>query len=140
MSLRGTPVELIGDGRAFLAWLGDVDLLDSTTAAIMRRRFGTAGLDAVAGEARQVRSWARAWLGRWRDDPSAFGEHDLRKLNALLERADAFRQVTRHDGGLRIEERQRGNDADELLGLVAAQIADLVANEDPTLVKSCAGS
>ena len=64
---RGAPIELIGDGTSYVAWLEGAQLLQATTAVKLRRRFGTAALDAAATEARELRDWARGWIARWAD-------------------------------------------------------------------------
>lgn len=140
MVVRGSPVDLIPDGRSFLGWLVDAGLLDATTAASFRRRFAASDLDAAAAEVRVLRAWARAWIARWSAEPEALHEHDLRKLNAWLLRADDHRELYLEDGRLVMTARLRGKQADELVGLCAAQIADLVTTETPALVKRCAGS
>src|SRR5688572_30838025 len=43
-----------------------------------------------------------------------------------------------HEGGFQVTERWRIDSADELIAVVAAQIASLVATEQPALVKRCA--
>ena len=37
---RGAPIELIGDGTSYAAWLEGAQLLHATTASKLRRRFG----------------------------------------------------------------------------------------------------
>ena len=87
---RGTPIELIGDGASYAAWLEGAQLLQATTALKLRRRFDAAALDAAATDARELRDWARGWIARWRDAPgSAYGA-ELRRLNHLLARAHAL--------------------------------------------------
>jgi predicted RNA-binding Zn ribbon-like protein len=44
------------------------------------------------------------------------------------------------EGGVDLAERQHCTDALELIALVALKLAELVANENPALVKSCAGA
>jgi predicted RNA-binding Zn ribbon-like protein len=140
MLQRGAPVELIGDGAAFMEWLVAAGLLDATLAAAMKRRFRVADLDAAAAEARKLRSWVRAWLTRWRAAPTASYEPELRRLNALLLRANDYRQMVGQQGRFELVERHRGDATGELLALLAAEIADLVVNHPPELVKECAGA
>src|ERR1044072_4276618 len=59
---RGERIELIGDGRSFVAWLVSAELLDASAASKMKRRFRAEDLDAVAGEARKFREWAGDWI------------------------------------------------------------------------------
>jgi predicted RNA-binding Zn ribbon-like protein len=136
----GAPFVLIGDGRAFLDWLVEVGLVDAAEVTRLRKRFPAAALDRVAVEARKMRGWAADWLMRWRAAPEARYEPELRRLNELLARASDVRQVVRNDQGLAIAEHHRFDSVGELLGLLAAQIADLLVNEDPELVKRCEGA
>jgi predicted RNA-binding Zn ribbon-like protein len=140
MSPHGTPIELIGDGRAFVHWLVAAGVLDLAAAARLRRRFGAAALDQLAADARELRTWVTAWLARWRVDPDGRYEPELRRLNDLLERAHAFRQLVHGNGRFEIVERQHGETIGELLGAIAAQVADLLVNETPVLVKRCASA
>jgi predicted RNA-binding Zn ribbon-like protein len=136
---RGTPVELIGDGPSYAAWLEAAQLLHGTTASMLRRRFGAAALDAAASEARKVREWARDWIARWREAPGGAYTAELRHLNQLLARAKYYPEMLIANDGFRVAERWRIDSGDELIALVAAQIASLVAIEPPALVKRCAG-
>src|SRR5687768_14230488 len=81
MSPGGMPVELIGDGHAFVEWLVDASLLDAPNAAKLRRRFGSDALDVVAAEARRFREWATDLIFRWHDDPDGDYGTELRRLN-----------------------------------------------------------
>ena len=137
---RGAPIELIGDGPSYVAWLEEAQLLHDTTALKLRRRFGTAALDAAAAEARALREWARDWMARWRKAPGAAYQAELRHLNHLLARATCYREMVSTKDGFQVTERCRLDSAAELIALVAAQVASLVATEQPALVKRCAGT
>jgi predicted RNA-binding Zn ribbon-like protein len=124
-----------------LEWLADAGLLERALVSTFKRRVRAVDLDAVATEARELRTWASAWLSRWCVTPEAGYESELQKLNGWLRRGSLFRQVVRaEDGSLAAVERSRGESAGELIAVIAAQIADLVSHEDPTLVKRCAGT
>jgi predicted RNA-binding Zn ribbon-like protein len=137
---NGEQIETIGDGRAYLDWLVGAGLLDELAAARLARRFGAKTMDAAAAEARKVREWARAWLSRWRVAPADAYDDEIAVLNRLLARQTTRREVIARDEGLTLAERPYIESADALLGLVAAQIATLITEEEPSLVKSCAGS
>ena len=139
LSPRGQPIELIGDGKSFVAWLVSAELLDASTASKVRRRFPAEALDAVAAEARRFRGWAADWISRWRDAPGGDYTAELRHLNRLLERAKNYREAVVAKNGVQLIERSHLDSADELIGLVAAQVAFLVADEEPALAKRCAG-
>ncbi|MBA3831698.1 MAG: CGNR zinc finger domain-containing protein [Chthoniobacterales bacterium] len=135
----GAPAEAIGDGRSFIDWLVRAALLDADDAARWKRRFHTEALDAAAAEARKVRQWVQEWISKWRDAPAANYEREVRRLNALIERASSYRELVVTKGGLQMTERLEIGAADDLIALVAAQIAMFIVTEQPTLVKRCAG-
>ena len=135
----GEPIETIGDGRAFLAWLVATELLDSAAAGRLQRRLGAAGLDQAAREARRVREWAREWLERWRRRPGGRYTEEISALNRELGGGAWRRQLEATADGLVVRERVRPDDAEALIALLADGIAQLVAREDASLVKQCAG-
>ncbi len=136
---RGVPIELIGDGTSYAAWLEDARLLHATTAPTLRRRFGAAALDAAAAQARVLREWARDWIARWQDAPGGTYRAELRRLNQLMARATGYPEIVSTKDGFQVTERWRIDSADALIAVVAAQIASLVATAQPALVKRCAG-
>jgi predicted RNA-binding Zn ribbon-like protein len=135
----GVPTETISDGRSFLDWLVGARLLEEQEAARLVRRFGTKALDSAAAEARKVREWARAWLVRWRERPGANYHEEIATLNKLLARESRWQQVVVTPQGLRLVEKPEIDDADTLVALVATQIAALLANEESSLIRACAG-
>jgi predicted RNA-binding Zn ribbon-like protein len=137
---EGNAIETIGDGKAWLEWLVAAELMDRAQAAKLVRRFGVAALDASAAEARRVREWARGWLFLWRANPKAAYREEVAALNKLLARGMYRRHVTATGGELRIGELPRIETPDMLVALVAAQLAELVAKERPSLVKECASA
>jgi hypothetical protein len=139
-SPHGVPIELIGDGRSFVGWLVSAGLLEPSAASKLQRRFGTRDLDTAAEEARKVRTWAGEWLSRWRDIPHDNYDADLRYLNALLARTKRHREVEQISEGLQLTERCSIDAADELIALVAEQIALLITTAPASRVKRCAGA
>lgn len=136
---QGEHVDVISDGRAFLDWLVRADLVAESTAAGLKRRLSVERLDAVANEARRMRSWAEAWITRWSLAPDADYRAELRRLNAWLRHGTWHRDVQSASGRLAIVELPRVEQADDLLGLIAFQLASLVVREDRALVRRCAG-
>jgi predicted RNA-binding Zn ribbon-like protein len=137
---HGAAIELVGDGTSYAAWLDGAGLLPATTASTLRRRFGAAALDAAAAQARDLREWARGWIARWRDAPGRPYQAERRRLNRLMARAACYPEMLLTKDGFQVAERWRIDAADELVAVVAAQIASLIATEDPALVKRCAGA
>jgi predicted RNA-binding Zn ribbon-like protein len=136
----GEPIETIGDGHAYLNWLVSAGLLPQTEAARLTRRFGVKGLDAAAAEARRVRDWAKEWLDRWRIEPKGDYTDEIAALNKLLARRTQHLEVVPGQIGMTVVEQSRIESADALLALIAGQIALLVTQDDPSLVKHCAGT
>jgi predicted RNA-binding Zn ribbon-like protein len=136
---HGDAIELVGDGTAYAAWLDGAGLLPATTASKLRQRFGAAALDAAAAQARHLREWARGWIARWRDAPRRAYQAERRRLNHLMARAACYPEMLLTKDGFQVAERWRIDSPDELIAVVAAQIASLIATEEPALVKRCAG-
>lgn len=136
----GNRIETLGDGRAFIGWLVGVGLLDEGSAARFSRRFRVEGLDAAAAEARKLREWARAWLTEWRVSPDADYSTQIARLNRLLLRETFHRELVSTEEGMKLVERPVTGSADALLAPIALSIAELIAHEDPSLVRSCAGN
>jgi predicted RNA-binding Zn ribbon-like protein len=135
----GAHIELIGNGKAFLDWLQGAELLNEEQATRLTRKLGAKGLDGAALEARKLRDWARAWLARWRSAPTRDYGAELDTLNKLLAKQAVRREVVRTKDGLTIVEQATLESADDVLALLAGHIAELITQEDPALLKSCAG-
>jgi predicted RNA-binding Zn ribbon-like protein len=131
--------ELIGDGASFLRWLVRAGLLDPHAIAPMKRRLSERSLDLAAAEARKLRDWAVQWITRWSDRPKGDYAAELRRLNGLLEHSHSYREAIATTHGLRVVAREHLLTADELVAAVALPLAVLVAEEDPQLIKRCAG-
>lgn len=133
------PIETIGDARSFVSWLVAVGLIDEITATRLIKRFGPKALESAAAEARKLREWTRDWLERWRAKPHAAYLEELTYLNKLLARGVSTHEVTSTEEGLALVERPSLDSPDALLTLIALQVATLITNESPELIKSCAG-
>lgn len=136
----GQQVETLGDGRALLEWMVRSKLLDESESATLQRRFTRKALDAVAEEARAVREWARTWLTAWRANPSRDYSDEIAVLNKLLARETRGRELIAVKRRLMLHDRSRFADANALIAPIAVEIGRLVAQEDPALVKACAGA
>ena len=136
----GELVETIGDGRALLDWMAGAGLLDQDEAARLARRFTRKALDATAQEARTVREWARTWIAAWRESPARDYGEEIAALNQLLARESRGRELVARKRRLELIERPHFTAARELLAPIALEIARLVTQEDPALIKACAGA
>ncbi len=131
----GEPVEVIANGKAFVAWLAEAGLLGKTP----KLRFGAKALDDAAAEARKLREWASDWVARWRREPGRDFCAELEQLNRLLGRVSYSKQVAAERGVPALAEQPRIERASDLLALVALELARLVTSEAPDLVKRCEG-
>jgi predicted RNA-binding Zn ribbon-like protein len=136
----GQRIETLVDGRALLEWMARAKLLDEDESAALQRRFTRKALDAVAEEARGVREWARAWLTAWRANPARDYSDEIAVLNRLLARETRGRELIAVKRRLALLDRSRFADAKALLAPIAVEIARLVTQEDPALIKACAGA
>jgi len=136
----GQQIETLGDGRALLDWMVGAQLLDAAESAALQRRFARKALDATAQEAREVREWARPWLAAWRTNPARDYSDAIAVLNRLLARETRGRELLAVKRRLTLLDRSRFASANALLAPIAVEIARLVTQEDPSLVKACAGA
>ena len=136
----GSLVETIGDGPALLDWMAGAGLIGKDEAARLARRFTRKSLDAAAQEARDVREWARTWLAAWREHPARDYAEEITALNKLLARESRGRELLATKRRLELIERPHFRDARELIAPIALEIARLVTQEDPSLLKACAGA
>jgi predicted RNA-binding Zn ribbon-like protein len=106
----------------------------------LERRFTRKALDAAAQEARTVREWARTWLTAWRASPARDYDEEIALLNKLLARESRGRELISSKRRLELLDRPRIVEASTLLAPIAVEIARLVTQEDPALIKACAGA
>ena len=135
----GEHIETIGDGRAFVAWLVAAGLIDAGQGTKLLRRLGAKDADVAAADARKLREWAREWLERWRVAPNANYAQEIKSLNAYLSQESVSREVVATKEGWSLQTHAHLEDSDAVLALLAATIASLVTEEDPSLVRACAG-
>lgn len=136
---HGTVVETLVDGRALLDWLVAAELLDAAASARLARKLGAKTLDGVAADARKLRDSTRAWLLRWVKKPTADYEPEIEALNNVLSGANFHHELRKQGSEFTVIERPVIESAHSVLALLAMQIAMLVANEQPALIKTCAG-
>jgi predicted RNA-binding Zn ribbon-like protein len=144
----GAWVDWLGDGRDLVDWLKRAGAIDAGVAAELQT--GAAAprrLDAVAGQARDLREWLRDFVERYGGrELEAAALADLAPLNQLLAEDDAYLQVAAADGGsltatgLVQHRLRRWTRPEQLLQPIAEAIADLVCNADFRLIRACEGS
>jgi len=139
MEPRGEPKELLGEGRALVEWLTGAGLMDAASSSYLVRRFGAAALDEAAADARRFRERVRAWIARWQENPAGDHRAEFRHLNGVLATTTVHWELVATPRGRELVERYPITAAEQLVGRVAVEVARLIAREDPTLIKRCAG-
>ena len=143
-TLVDTPVDWLDSGDGLLKWLGQARLVPADALDELKARAMPGELDDVAEQARALREWfrsfARKHMGRSLP-PKALQELEL--LNRLLERDEAFSQISRHRhmGGdhLELQVMRRWRSPESLLLPIGEALAKFVCEEDFAKVKACEG-
>jgi predicted RNA-binding Zn ribbon-like protein len=144
-----TSIDWLDSGDGLVDWLAQAKLVPADALRELEARAMPGELDKVADEARALREWfrgfARKHMGR---SLTLKVLQELDPLNRLLERDEAFRQISRHrhtDGDrleLRILELQmmrRWRSPESLLLPIGEILAKVVCEEDFADVKACEG-
>lgn len=139
-----TPVEWIGSGENFLAWLDVSGFVARSVLDEMRAKAGPGELDAIATQARSLRQWFREFVTKYSGQAlpkSAIA--DLAPLNTLLARDElcscVMPDINSDHSGLKLIRERRWRSPDTLLLPIADAIAKLITEEDFTYVKFCGG-
>lgn len=139
-----TQVEWITSGADLLDWLEKAGLVPTATLKTVRDSAGPGELDAIAGQARNLREWFRAFVLEHKGQSiSAAALRELEPLNRLLARDEGYGQIVPAEendtSGLKLEEMRRWRSPETLLIPIAKAMADLICKEDFSYVKSCEG-
>lgn len=145
-------VEFIGTGEDFLAWLGRAGAVPAPVLKYFAQNASPEELDAIAAQARTLREWFRDFVHRHRGKPLAAGAiKELEPLNRILASDEEYGQIVladdhhAHDhdgcahGALMWKPQRRWRSVDTLLLPIARGMAELITEQDFTLVKACQG-
>jgi predicted RNA-binding Zn ribbon-like protein len=145
----GETVEWLASGLDLVHWLEAARSLPPQVAAEFRRDARIRSLAPVVAEARDLREWFRGFVEAHVGTRLERGAlRDLARLNQLLGRDDAYRQIELapspkgedHDHrALRWGNRRRWRNARMLLLPIAEAMGDLVCGKDFSLVRRCEG-
>lgn len=145
----GTEIEWLANGADLLTWLGSAKVVPEHVLADARARWSEDELDAVAGQARELREWYRGVVRDHAGRP--IGRDDVRllgPLNQLLAIDDTYRQIERaaHDddgdsrrSGVRWRDERRWREPRTLLLPIAHAMGELLCEKDFALVRHCEG-
>jgi len=139
-----TPIDWLDSGDGLLSWLTQAKLVPADTLDELQARAMPRAQHKVADQARALRDrfrgFVRKHMGRSLA-PKAL--HELGPLNRLLERDEAFGQISRHSDGdgdrLELRMMRRWRSPEALLLPIAEVMAAFVCEEDFTDVKACEG-
>ena len=143
-----TPVEWLGSGDDFLAWLKEAGLVPPDVLKVLKTGVLAGELDAIATQARSLREWFRGFVQKHKGKTlKANALQQLDPLNRILERDDIFGQVAVRDDGsgngrdLHFEwvEQRRWRSPESLLQPIAREMANVICNEDFNLIRACEG-
>jgi predicted RNA-binding Zn ribbon-like protein len=140
----GAPIDWLDGGDGLLTWLAQAKLVPADALDELKARAMPGELDKVADQARALREWFRGFVHKHMGrplPPKAFRE--LEPLNQLLQRDEAFTQISRHHerDGERLELRamRRWRSPESLLLPIGEAFAKFVCDEDFAAVKACEG-
>jgi predicted RNA-binding Zn ribbon-like protein len=139
-----TPIDWLDNGDGLLKWLAQAKLVPANALDTLKARAMPGELDAVAEQTRALREWFRAFVRKHMGRPlTPRALHELGPLNGLLERDEAFSQISqrhRSDGGrLELRMMRRWRSPESLLLPIGEALAKFVCEEDFTDVKACEG-
>jgi predicted RNA-binding Zn ribbon-like protein len=139
-----TPIDWLDNGDGLLKWLAQAKLVPADSLDELRARAMPSELDKVADQARALREWFRGFVRKHMGrslTPKALRE--LGPLNRLLERDEAFSQISRpsRSDGDRLELRtaRRWRSPEALLLPIGEALARFVCEEDFANIKACGG-
>ena len=139
-----TPVDWLDSGDGLLKWLARAKLVPADVLDELKARAMPGELDKVADQTRALREWFRGFVRKHMGRPlTPNALHELGPLNSLLERDEAFSQISRYrhsDGvGLELQMMRRWRSPESLLLPIGEALAKFVCEEDFTNVKACEG-
>ena len=139
-----TPIDWLDSGDGLLKWLAQAKLVPADVLDELKARAMPGELDKVADQARALREWFRGFARKHMGRPlTTRALQELGPLNRLLERDEAFSQISRHhdgDGGhLQLRVMRRWRSPESLLLPIGEALAKFVCEENFANVKACEG-
>ena len=137
--LSGEWLEWLADGQALLRWLEGVDAINPKQRKEALDLYSQEQLDDVAVQARELREWFRVLLSKVKEKGSrSLSEADVARLNNVLGAATLSPKVGRSkERQLQVTWETQRTSALGLLAPVAQSMADLLCEEDLSLVSRC---
>jgi predicted RNA-binding Zn ribbon-like protein len=139
-----TPVDWLDSGDGLLKWLAQAKLVPANALDELKAQAMPGELDNVADQARALREWFRGFVRKHMGRPlTPKALRELGPLNKLLERDEAFSQISRHhqrdDDGFELRAMRRWRSPESLLLPIGEALARFVCEEDFANIKACEG-
>lgn len=139
-----TPVDWLDSGDGLLKWLAQAKLVPANALDELKARAMPGELDNVADQARALREWFRGFVRKHMGRPlTPKALRELGPLNKLLERDEAFSQISRHheadDDRFELRAMRRWRSPESLLLPIGEALAKFVCEEDFANIKACEG-
>ena len=139
-----TPVDWLDNGDGLVKWLAQAKLVPADVLDELKARAMPGELDKVADQTRALREWFRGFVRKHMGRPlMSKALRELGPLNRLLERGEAFSQISRRhhsDGnGLELRMMRRWRSPESLLLPIGEALAKFTCEEDFSAVKACKG-
>jgi predicted RNA-binding Zn ribbon-like protein len=136
-----TPVDTLEDGEGLLSWLRQAQLVPEEVLRSTRERAIPGEIDRLAGQARALREWFRAFVRGHKGRPLAETDLiELAPLNELLTRDERYTEIVAGEASIfTLASMRRWTSPDALLLPIAEAMARLVCEEDFSHVKACEG-
>jgi predicted RNA-binding Zn ribbon-like protein len=135
------PIDWLQNGEALLRWLEQSAIEPPESIQWLQAHWSAAELDAIAGQARELRAWfggfVRAHMGRSLDGSEL---KELTRLNHLLERQQKYVQIAApRNGGADLEIRTlwRWQCPQSVLLPIAEALARVICEEDFRHIRLC---
>ena len=138
------PIDWLDSGDGLLKWLAQAKLVPADALDELKARAMPGELDKVADQARTLREWFRGFVHKHMGRPlTPKALQELVPLNRLLQRDEAFSQISRHchgDGNrLDLRMMRRWRSPESLLLPIGEVLARFVCEEDFANVRACEG-
>jgi predicted RNA-binding Zn ribbon-like protein len=143
-TLVDTPVDWLDGGDGLLEWLAKAKLVPADVLDELKTLATPNKLDRVADEACALREWFRKFVTKHMGQPlPRKALWDLGPLNKLLQRDEAFSQISlhreRHGDRFELRAMRRWRYPESLLLPIGEALAKFVCEEDFTDIKACEG-
>jgi predicted RNA-binding Zn ribbon-like protein len=137
-------VDWLDSGAGLIAWLAQANLVPAQALNALTKQATPGELNKVANQARALREWFRGFVLKHMGRPlTPKAIHDLKPLNALLERDEIFSRIAAHQNAhgdhLELQMTRRWRSPESLLLPIGEALARCVCDEDFAAIRACEG-